>query len=200
METDNIIVIDTETTGLDAKINQVVELALVPMDQTKGDLHLYVYAPSFDSHPWDPFAAAIYSDNDHLRPTISNQVSTREACVEIVSYIRHNFKKGKPILAGQNVAFDIKFLEAMFSPHILSFIEYHSIDTFSLLRAGELLGFVPSSVKSLSSALQWAEVTNPNPHTAIGDARSTRDLLAHLIYKFNRFESNWVSNDKGVRI
>lgn len=175
---DNIVVLDTETGGLDPLQHSIMTIGLVDwsgehtLDLTVAEPTIHADPRSLTVNGLDPAVVAA----EGLTPT--------EACDALDAWLA---ALGHPVMiAGHNVAFDLAFLRRMYAlagrglPQVFS---HRSLDTHSLLYALASLGKVPSSARSSDGAFAHFDVAPPPElrHTALGDAIATRDLLARLL-------------------
>jgi len=177
--------IDTETTGLNPQIHEVIEVAIVK-EYPDGRVEKYQTL----IRPKDIEAA-------HPKALEINGYGKAPERWEDAPYIEHVAKeiatrlKGCVII-GHNVGFDLKFLQSDFDREGLKYrLPYHKVDTVTL--AYEHL--VPCGLESLSmdkirKFLGWSMT---DAHTAMKDAEDARRLyrLLHRCGKVARFIIRW---------
>ena len=174
--------IDTETTGLDPSVHEVIEVAVVKEHQD-GRL--------------EKFHSLIRPKNigaAHPKALEVNGYNKAPERWEEAPYIEHVARDLAAILkgcviVGHNVGFDVDFLQADFEKEGLKYrLPYHTVDTVTL--AYEHL--VPCGLESLSMDkirrfLQWS---TEGAHTAMKDAQDARRLY-HLCSRSGKI-ARWV--------
>lgn len=168
----HVIVVDTETTGLDRGRHVPVEVAWI--DLATGEEHTFV--------PW------------HTRQDISRADS---AALEINGYYERltdaptdrdgyaagylHKRLGGAVLAGSNPAFDAEMLRILFNRSACVPLDpwHHRLGDLATYAAG-VLGLPLAELPGLSRVCELVGVENPAPHTASGDARATAECLRAL--------------------
>jgi CBS domain-containing protein len=165
------VVIDTETTGLNARKARIVEIALVPIVGGRLDAgaacrrlirpDVAIPAQATRIHGIDATAVA-------------NAPRFAEAWPELASFI------GERVVIGHTVGFDLTVLTCECERAGMPWVRPRSLDTRLLaeIAAPDLAGY------SLDSIAAWLEVDITNRHSALGDAltagRAFLALLPHL--------------------
>ncbi|HDY88803.1 MAG TPA: DEAD/DEAH box helicase, partial [bacterium] len=159
---DTFVSFDLETTGLDSKYNEIIEIGAIKVEN--GEIT-------------DEFSELIKPEND-IPDFITNLTGIRNSDVResrsvqevISSFI--DFSKGF-ILLGQNVSFDMAFLRnAAKFKHV-----GYALDNIRLARI--LLPQLPSY--SLDSLIEFFAITTENRHRALIDARITAFVFLKLV-------------------
>ena len=191
-QTQTIIWIDTETTGLDYKrhcLHQIVAIA------QKGDAHLDTLEIEFAPHPdriIDP--QALHLDSEHpltteaLREREMSYVEGIQKFIQFINqFVPHD--PGNPyrvLVGGYNIRFDIEFiLEAMTEqgdPYLFGRINSALIDVMSLVGVARANGIIPHQYKSnkLADVCRHLAIPFSNAHEAGADIRATIKLYYHL--------------------
>ena len=162
IESDRIVWIDCEMTGLDFKNDLLVEIACVitnaQLEQVTEGLNIVIQAPVERLEAMDPFVVNMHTESG-LLPEIPNGVTLDAAEQLIFDYITsHIPEASKAPLAGSSVHVDRIFLQRDM-PRIDSYLHYRIIDV--------------SSVKEL--ARRWypkayfASPPKTGNHRALGD-------------------------------
>lgn len=174
-----VVVIDTETGGLDPLRHSIMSVGLVDYSGAHR-LEVFVAEPEIVADPRSLAVTGI--DLDWLR---AHGVRPDEACDRIEAWL-DGLGLGRPLLAaGHNVAFDLAFMRRLY--HLagrrvpLDFC-HRSLDTHTLLFTLASMGRVPATARSSDGAFAHFGVAPPAHlrHTALGDAVATRDLLERL--------------------
>jgi len=162
IESDRIVWIDCEMTGLDFKNDLLVEIACVitnaKLEQVAEGLNIVIQAPTERLETMDPFVVNMHTESG-LLPEIPNGVTLETAEELLFDYITsHIPEASKAPLAGSSVHVDRIFLQRDM-PRIDSYLHYRIIDV--------------SSVKEL--ARRWypkayfASPPKTGNHRALGD-------------------------------
>ena len=162
IESDRIVWIDCEMTGLDFKNDLLVEIACVitnaQLEQVTEGLNIVIQAPVERLEAMDPFVVNMHTESG-LLPEIPNGVTLDAAEQLLFDYITsHIPEASKAPLAGSSVHVDRIFLQRDM-PRIDSYLHYRIIDV--------------SSVKEL--ARRWypkayfASPPKTGNHRALGD-------------------------------
>jgi DNA polymerase III epsilon subunit-like protein len=178
----NIVVIDTETTGPNPFVHDLLSLAMVPLDRSRKDLKLHVSRRG--GIQWNKFAKENFQN---FRTTwIHDAVDVRVAYDRLEEYIAGLRMKNPIILAGHNVGFDRSFLQKLaylVGEEFFSGISHRTLDTHSLIYDRVLRCELPSSCLTSDGAFSYfgATPTDDERHTAYGDAVATREVLEKLL-------------------
>ena len=92
--------------------------------------------------------------------------------------------RGRVVLAGHNVGFDIGFLKRLFAPGMWSFsFSHHQIDMMQILAFLGDCGIIPPGIGKLDQAIAYFGIQVPTGkrHTALGDALATAEVYTHLL-------------------
>ena len=180
MET--VVVIDTETGGLNPETDAVLQVALVAsggrtlsvdvLDELgrRGDVAMSINKIDWEDHK----AQALHVMIAALR------IKTWLECIQA------ELPEGaRLVIGGHNTGFDIAMLRRVF--HLAGINSpvswYRSVDTQTLLFQARLKGEIPDYIQGLDTALRHFNIDHPGAarHTALGDAIATRALLCHLL-------------------
>ena len=177
---DEVVVIDTETGGLDPDRVSLLTLALVPgdggapLDLTIAEDEMVITPRSLEITRLDPEALR----RDGLKPAA--------ACDRIDAWLASQARGRRLICAGHNVAFDLAFTRRLYrlaGRSLPDFFGHRTLDTHTLLWALRSVGRLPVHVVGSDAAFAHFGI-EPAPedrHTALGDARATRALLDALL-------------------
>lgn len=161
-ETDRIVWIDCEMTGLDFKNDLLVEIACVITDAqlelvTEG-LNIVIQAPAERLENMDPFVVNMHTESG-LLPEIPNGVTLEAAEEMLFDYISsHIPEANKAQLAGSSVHVDRIFLQRDM-PRVDSYLHYRIIDVSS----------IKELVRRWYPRVYFASPTKTGNHRAFGD-------------------------------
>jgi oligoribonuclease len=134
-ETDRIVWIDCEMTGLDFKNDLLVEIACVitnaQLELVAEGLNIVIQAPADRLESMDQFVVNMHTESG-LLPEIPNGVSLAAAEEQLFDYISsHIPEASKAPLAGSSVHVDRIFLQRDM-PRVDSYLHYRIIDVSSI--------------------------------------------------------------------
>ncbi len=179
----HIVILDTETGGLDPLEHSLMSVGLVTGDGERR-LELHVAEPDIRTTP-----RAL--EVNRLDPAwIRAHGLPPAAAVEAIEGFLNALPVPRPVLvAGHNVAFDVAFLRRLYRQAGRPLPEdfgHRTIDTHTLLWALTTRGRLPSDVRGSDRAFAHFGIAPPDEarHTALGDALATRELLLRLLELF----------------
>jgi DNA polymerase-3 subunit epsilon len=177
----DLVFIDIETTGLDAHVHEIIEVAVVRVEQRWADGEQPQFEKKFS---WsvkikpenlataDPVALRI---SGYIPSEWSTAISLKEALVLLIE------KTDGAIMVAHNVAFDSHFLDTKLSDLGMKHtMHYHRLDTVSMAFA-KLHNTPDASRYSLGELCNYFAITNENPHSALPDAEACYELFKKLI-------------------
>jgi DNA polymerase III epsilon subunit-like protein len=183
-----LLLIDTETGGIDPQTHSILSVAgVVWVDgKIEAEFDLKIVEPTLSVT-----VQAMQINRINLVDHAAGAFTPVEAGKQLTAFLRKHFRDelksgAKVALAGHNVGFDIGFLKRLCRLGDVAYNEFfshRSLDTSSILRFMDLAGSAPLQSAGLEEALKHFEITVPEPmrHTALGDARGTAALLNELI-------------------
>jgi DNA polymerase III epsilon subunit-like protein len=183
-----LLVVDTETGGVDPQIHSIFSLAAIVWEDGK-------LGAEFEVLIVEPLLAvtgrALEINGIDIVDHCKRGVGPADAVARLQSFLRDHFpeelgSRNKISLAGHNVNFDVGFMKRLFRLAGLSYEDMFShrvMDTAGLLRFLTLAKKLPLSGAGADEAFQYfgIEVPKGKRHTALGDARATALLLNKLI-------------------
>jgi DNA polymerase-3 subunit epsilon len=152
--------IDTETTGLDPYINDIIEICIVKTDQKLKIKEKLVTLISPMNSNFDPISLEI---NQISAIELANAPSFK-TCSNGIKNIMDN-----SIVVGHNIKFDLSFIEQSYKKihEERPIVHYHAIDTSSIAWPLYVAGKINSV--SLSELCEYFGVTNDGSHRAEND-------------------------------
>ena len=181
MKAHDLVFIDTETTGLDARKNEILEIAVVRVRQnwTDGGKPTFEILDEWSQKTFpeniataDPASLRI---NGYTVTGWKDAVALKEA-LEIFSK-----KTEGAIMVAHNVAFDAAFLDNALAKHgIPHTMHYHRLDTVSMAYA--VLHNTPDVNRySLAELCKHFGIVHDHAHSALADARADFELFKKLM-------------------
>jgi DNA polymerase III epsilon subunit-like protein len=179
-----LVIIDTETGGVDPHTDSLLSVALVSLDGERR-LEVFVREETLNTRPESMAVNGI-----DLEMIKREGLSPREAWTTLEGFLAEEVRLGggRPaLLVGHNIAFDIAFLKRLWRHAGVEgesrLVSHRSLDTHTLLWALAALGVVPASACGSDGAFKHYDVAPPEAlrHTALGDAVATQALLHKLL-------------------
>jgi DNA polymerase III epsilon subunit family exonuclease len=173
MRKHNLAFIDIETTGLNVLDHEIIEIGCVlttPKLKVIEEFELKIKPKNIYTADKTSLKITHYNEEDW-----KNGLDIAEAMEILLG------KTKECIMVGQNVSFDVTFLEYNFSRLGLSnMMHYHKLDTISIAWAkfNKEKDFEHFSLREMCKRFK---IKNDNPHSALSDARATYKLYKKLM-------------------
>lgn len=185
-----VLWLDTETTGIDPKINSVIQIAgLIEIDgEIVNEFNLNC-RPADD----DPISHEALIVNQHTEAEIRTFPTMRETYAAIIAiFAKHidKYDKGdKFIVAGQKVDFDIQFLEGLFlrngDKYMGSYLDYRRrIDLMDITKFLKAVGLIDVPDVKLETIAKYFSVPI-EAHDALSDIRATRACMNAIVERLS---------------
>lgn len=176
---DNVITIDTETGGLDPQWHAVLQVAIVA---SRGRELVVDIADTIGERTPKAMEVNGIDWSRHLETALSPGQAVREI-EDFLAKVRAT-APGKLIVAGHHTAFDVGFIRRLFelAGREVPISTFRSVDTQTLLFQEFCRGKLPQEALGLSAACDHYCIQHEGRHTALGDARATRELLVRLLH------------------
>ncbi len=168
-----IIITDVETTGLDPRYHEIVEIGAINVDADLNELARFdlKVRPIFLDRA-EPIALAV---NGYNEKDWAEAVSYYNAASQFRDF------SAEGVLAAWNITFEYNFLDQMFrDTRVVNMMDYHRIDLPSIAWA-----FLPGRTKlSLDSVGEYFGLApEQKPHRGIRGAEYELNVLRHLLGK-----------------
>lgn len=184
-----ILWIDTETTGLDPSVDEIIELAgILEIEKQIKECFIFRCRPSTPSIVEQE---ALSVQGRTLEEVMSwpEPESLFDSFINTISpYIDKYNKNDKLIVGGHNVGFDIDMLASTAKrqkfDYLFSYLDYHKIDTMSMAMIAKLIGKInPPTLKleGLADYLQIDKSAVGKTHNAYTDIYITRLVAQKLL-------------------
>lgn len=184
-----LLVIDTETGGLDAQIHSVLSLGAVVWEDGKllDEIELFI-----EELPMMVTLAALRVSKIELLK-MENAMSPNQAVSRLSDFLARNFGAVPPQrrieLAGHNVSFDVGFLQRLYRlagidrSAFEKLFSHRLMDTSMMFRFLIFAGRLADQKASLSDCLNCFQIQydSKSRHSALQDARYTASLLSKLL-------------------
>ena len=172
--------IDIETTGLQAGTHEIVELAVITIENEKPKDSFVTNIRPMRPELAEPKALAI---NNLSLEELKKAPTPQQVRNTFFSW--HEEVTGNSLLTplGHNYLFDNKFLVIFFGDYYNSIFHYHYDDTMILARALKKKGYLKIKSCSLTSLCKFFNIKT-KAHTAEGDALAVIQLHNQLLQLF----------------
>lgn len=164
----DVVVLDTETTGLDVRRDRILQVGAVAMAgaaRAEGREFTRLVDPGL---PIPPASSRIHGIRDE---DVAGKPGFAEVARELAGFI------GEAVVVGHSIQFDLALLRHEARRHGVAWREPRALDV-AFLAAGLDRELVDSSLESLAL---WLGVEISGRHTALGDARATAAVFAALL-------------------
>ena len=175
-----VIVVDTETGGLDPEQDAVLEIALVCGEREFNvKIHSVSGRVSHEALAYNGIDIDAHN-NEALMPDA--------AWLQVKTWVDETqaiLGGDRPTLCWHNVGFDVGFVQRLYKictrPVPGLFTTYRVVDTHTMLWERTVRGALPVDCVGLDSALKHYGIACGARHTALGDAKATQRLLAAML-------------------
>lgn len=180
-----ILYADTETTGLDPKIHDIVQLAVIIEIDGKVKEKLQWFVQPFNWKDINAEALKINGFTIEQLKTFTEPIAVYRNLILIFDkYIDRYNKNDKFGLAGYNGQFDRRMLNEFFlkngDKYFGSYVDYHILDPASLLYLLEYKGALRLKDYHLETACKYFNI-EIKAHDAMEDIIATRKLTHKLL-------------------
>jgi len=176
----DVVILDIEAGGLDPLTHSIMTLGFV----TGDGQHPLELTVAEDEIVADPRALEV----NRLDPDVvaRDGLSVVEACDRVDAYLQHIHPKGRPMVCGHNVAFDLAYMRRLYTlaqRPVPQCFTHRTLDTHTLLWSLARVGKLPETVQGSDAAFAYFDIAPPDHlrHTALGDAIATRALLENIL-------------------
>lgn len=169
-----LVFLDLETTGLDPRRHEILEIGAVRVDPVTlavvGEVEVRVRPQRIDDAEPDALRVNGYAAKDWT------SALALDVALEMIAPLLEG-----AILAGHNTSFDRGFLVEGWRQTGLTppAMDYHLLDTVSLAWPLYSAGVIQSL--SLSTLCAHLGIERPSPHRALADAHASRELARRLL-------------------
>lgn len=180
----SLIIVDTETTGPDPLTHEILSVALVSL--TSGT-SFEGFAKLPDKTQWTNYGRENFGRS--IDDWGNRAIPAKDLVLQIEDFVSRTCNGNQAILIGHNVAFDRFFLAKLaYRADVVEIngISHRTIDTHTLLAALNMQGKLPDHALSSEGAFKYFGVHVPTEHrhTALGDAKATRELFQKIMSEF----------------
>ena len=169
--------VDLEMTGLDVKIDKIIEVAAIVTDfefKTIATYQSYVHQPEELTHSrmdvgsfWPNYPA----NRNEFYKQLPSAPSVQSVESELITFVREQFKDEPAILAGNSIHNDRKFMDVEW-PDLNKLLHYRMLDV--------------SSIKILMQGQKRGEYTKKDVHRAMNDIEASIAELQYYLKKLKK--------------
>lgn len=169
-------VLDLETTGLNAKVDSIISVGLVPIDDAAADVGTSYYSLVRPETPLNPASIEVHG----LRPADLREAPTCDAVAHALAE-----QVGDRLLVAHAAWVETGFLGAL-KEHTGIALPMPVVDTAGLCRRAGVVGAQPAHEPSLELAARRLGLPVYSPHHALGDALTTAVVFMALAHRLSR--------------
>lgn len=183
-----ILWVDVESTGLDSKLNDIIQLAMmIEIDGEIKEKHNFFMQP-FNYNNISMEALKVNGRTIEELQTFPTPHEQYKKVLFIFSkYINKFDKFDKFSPGGYNVQFDRNFLNEFFikngDKYFGSYVDYHCIDIFTVLGLLEYKKLLQIKDYHLETSCKFFDIPI-KAHDAMSDIEATRELTLKILNKF----------------
>jgi DNA polymerase III epsilon subunit family exonuclease len=179
MDHKKFVALDIETTGLNIKEHEVIQIGCVlfSYNEKKGtyniddEFEINIKPSHIETANKTSLKINRYNDNDWV-----DAVNLKKGLQKLMRRVKDR------VMVAHNATFDYHFLDlASKTEGVPNTLHYHVLDTLSMAYA-QLQG-TDAKQLSLRFLCQYFSIENKKAHTALSDARATYELFVHLVTK-----------------
>lgn len=164
---DSFVMLDLETTGLDAYSSRIIEIAMIKYVNGKKE---DVYCQLIDPETHIPSAAT------QVNGITDNMVRNQPKIYEVIDYV-YDFINGE-IIAGYNVEFDLKFLSVAFARSNKRIDNVIILDVLHVVK--ETIPQNKTKDRKLSTIKEYFGI-KCDSHRALADCETTFQVLSRCL-------------------
>jgi DNA polymerase III epsilon subunit-like protein len=179
-----LLVIDTETGGVDPDRHSILSLAAVLWEdgEIRGEVEILIAEGDLMVT-----ARALEINRIDLVAHSRQAIAPRVALALLLDFVSKHYRQ--ELAAGEQVAivgFDLGFLKRLCriaGAEFPSVFSHRVLDTASVLRFLSLTGLLPAKAVASNGAFEYfgINIQAETRHSALGDARATAELLTRLV-------------------
>lgn len=179
------LLIDTETTGFDSEKNQLLEVGILVLENGEILSKLNI---KIKHKEYTITGKAMATNKINIVEHEKEALEVKEAADEILKFLEENKNSEHYICIGQNIDFDIKFLEKLFLStykikDFRNLVGYRKLDIMQLFLIRNIEGKVKAEKQDLDYILKELDIVIPeNRHSALTDCLLEYEALKKLLY------------------
>lgn len=131
----NLVWIDLEMTGLDTMSDYIIEIATIVTDEHLNEIasgpELVIRMDKSVMAGMDEWNTRQHGESGLTKRVLESRISTREAEVLTLKFLRQHVKPGKSPMCGNSICQDRRFL-ARLMPDLEAYFHYRNLDVSTL--------------------------------------------------------------------
>lgn len=177
IQENSFVVFDTETTGLDLKIDRILSIGALKVQQNTIEVS-DVFERFINQSTFNPETVAIHGI---IKNDLNSQTTEEDAVKEFLSYI------GNSVLVAHHVAFDIGMINKVLSRMGLPRLKNKFLDTMLLYRASRINSNLIDRERSysLDELAENLNISVKDRHTSAGDAYITAIAFLKIVSRLS---------------
>ncbi len=187
------VALDTETTGLDANVNNLLTATFIVLDSELIELDRLNI--SLQSQNYTVNAKAMEVNKINIVKHHESSKDLIDTKAQLINFLKKNKTNFYLTPVGHNIQFDIQFIKKLLGNEYNNYFSYNSVDTIVIANFLKMCGKLPErqpvSLSKLSEyyGIQRCDkVVNESFHTSEYDTEMTVKLLKKFV-ELNIFES-----------
>ncbi len=181
MKVHDLVFVDLEMTGLDARTHEIIEVAAIRVRQDWQEGEKPKFTEVFEWSAKIRPERLDLADPTSLRISGYSPTEWKNSLLADAALREFSEKTDGAIMVAHNVAFDYEFLNhALAVRDIPNKMHYHRLDTVSMAYA-KLHDTPDADRYSLGELCKHFGIVNDNPHSALADARACFELFKKLM-------------------
>lgn len=169
------LILDTETGGLNSKENPVLELAASVYDED-GYVSKESFYACFEPYLSMDCKALAINGFYERRQKPESQSHNQSQIEKLVCWSGYVLKKYNPTLVGQNLKFDLDFVDSLTEHYNIKgwskMWNYHTLDTSQIAYVLREAGVLETDRFNLAALSKAYGIQNPAAHTAAADVEN----------------------------
>ena len=180
-----MLLIDSETTGFDPEKHQLLEVGILVLEQGEIINSLNI---KLKHKEYVLTAGAMKANKIDIVKHEEYALSAKDACEKILKFLECNYSEEHYLVVGQNVDFDIKFLEKLFLStykikEFRNLVGYRKLDIMQLFLIRNIEGKIKAEKQDLDYMLNTLNIEIPaDRHSALTDCFLEYEVLKKLLY------------------
>ncbi len=171
---------DTETGGFVADKHSLLTIALAIYD---GEKVISIKEWKVKNKDYTVTSEAMLQNKINIMEHDATSQKKEVVVKEIIEFIKENFGEERPTIGGQNIKFDISFIDKLFkecNEYWNKYVSHRTIDTCEVLRFMYYAGKVTEDISALDRAVKYFGIEVDGRHTARGDILATIKVFDNL--------------------
>ena len=171
-----ILFLDTETTGLDSKVNGIISIAVILLTDAGQELHRQYFTMCTFNYTTKYSKKALVINHFTLED-IKGFTNSNIVKKDFINMLEKYSDGTKYIVNGYNIAFDIGFLSEWLGHKLYyEFMDYKGVCTFELVKLLDQLGLLPTISNHKLTTLCEVFNISLEAHNATSDIQATKEL------------------------